>query len=258
MEKAVEPIGFFYSDRTRPYDLPRQPDGDEHEGVIELLPQKNFEQALDGLEGFERIWIFFQFHHNQNWKPKILPPRGRTEKIGVFATRSPYRPNPLGLSCVQLLKIEGRKLWVKGSDLMNETPIYDIKPYVSFYDSFPNSKSGWLQDIEKQQWQVEFSPLATEHILWLQQKAQLPVKNFIQRQLEFDPLNSEKKRVRELKENEFVLAYRTWRIYFSLGAEVQSLKVICIGSGYSSAELESHEDPYKDKKVHHEFLNLFG
>src|SRR5437868_5175297 len=89
---AISPIGYFKSSQVEPYEAGRQPDEHHASGVIELLPGSNFEQALTGLETCERIWVLFIFHHNDHWNPMVLPPRGRTQKIGVFATRSPYRP----------------------------------------------------------------------------------------------------------------------------------------------------------------------
>lgn len=253
----MEPIGYYYSEFDRPYDLPRQPEEDDSEGFIELHSGKNFEQALEGIEGFSRIWIIFQFHHNEHWKPKTLPPRKSSGKIGVFATRSPYRPNSIGLSCVQLIQREGRKLRIKGADLMNETPILDLKPYVPAYDSFPQSSSGWLEGIEQERWKVSFSKLALEQIIWLQTQAQIPVKNFIQRQLEFDPMNSEKKRVQELSENKFVLSYKTWRIFFWVESKLRNIEVEKLGSGYSQMEISDPKDPYKDKQFHKEYLKIY-
>ena len=113
----MTPIGTFYGDAVYKYDAPRQ--GRlfaGHPGRIELKPGMNFETALRDLDGFERIWVIFKFHENEGWRPTTrppVPPKGK-DRVGTFASRSPYRPNPIGLSCVRLLKIEGlRCMWTK-------------------------------------------------------------------------------------------------------------------------------------------------
>src|ERR1700760_4597145 len=95
-----DPIGYFLSEQKEKYEVPRQPGMISNEGIIRLNPHHDFEQALEGLDGFDRIWILFHFHQNTTWKPKVLPPRGE-KKQGIFATRSPHRPNFIGLSCVE-------------------------------------------------------------------------------------------------------------------------------------------------------------
>ena len=143
MEFRFEPIGFVKSGGgTYPQEAPRQAAFASNEGVIELLPGRNFEQALEDLAGFERIWLVFVFDRNRNWKPKVLPPDGSSRKRGVFATRSPHRPNPVGLPAVELLRIEGRSVHIRNFDLLDGTPILDIKPYIPEADAFPASRSG--------------------------------------------------------------------------------------------------------------------
>ena len=123
---------------------------------IEFLPGNNFEQALDDIEGMERLWLIYLFHRNQGWKPKVMPPRG-DKKRGLFATRSPHRPNSIGMSCVRLESREGRKLWVSEYDLLDRTPILDVKPYLPYADSFPDAKTGWLEGLEDDEFEIEWS-----------------------------------------------------------------------------------------------------
>src|SRR4051812_38191220 len=106
---TLEPIGTFKASSKYPYEARRQAAADSENsfGEIHLQAGRDFEQALEDLEGFERIWIIYQFHQNPEWKPKVMPPRGPRIKRGVFATRAPYRPNALGMSCVRLVKVEG-------------------------------------------------------------------------------------------------------------------------------------------------------
>lgn len=148
------PIGFIRSPYRCRMDAPHQPpvvEGTETgalaEAFIELdsfLP----EEVLQNLAGFERIWVIFVFHRSEGWKPLVKPPRGRGKR-GVFATRSPHRPNAIGLSALELVTIEGRTLRVKGVDLLDGTPILDIKPYVPYADAFPDARAGWIDEVDE-------------------------------------------------------------------------------------------------------------
>lgn len=252
---TIKPIGVFKGPRKHPYEAPRQPA--EHEtdsGEIVLNEGQNFEQALQGLEGCDRIWVVFHFHHNPNWKPMVRPPRGRSEKIGVFATRAPYRPNPLGLSCVKLVKIEGRKLKIENTDLLDGTPIFDIKPYVAEADAFPNSKLPWLDDVETEKWTVTESDDAKAKLNWLEKNGVDHLRGFATRQLEYDPFDSDKKRLSE-EGGRWTLAYRTWRIDFEEKNDL--ITITNIRSAYMKEELVDEKDIYADKRIHREFIGKF-
>lgn len=258
MEFLIRPIGFYRSTAVHPYEAGRQPDEGNLEGEIQLLAGQNFEQALQGLEGFERIWVSFQFHHNPHWKPMVRPPRGSQQKVGVFATRAPYRPNALGLSCLRLKSIEGLRLRVEGADLLDQTPVFDIKPYIPEADAFPQSRVGWLEGVENARWQISFSTFAERQLRWLESQGVFHLRQFLQRQLEYDPVDVEKKRIQPLAlEGNFELAYRTWRADFQLESE-RSLRVHQIHSGYSNQDLLSPQDPWQDKDLHREFTRLFA
>ena len=110
------------------------------------MPGKNYEHALLDLDGWEYIWVLFWFDRNSGWRPKVLPPRSRSGRKGVFATRSPHRPNPLGLSAVRLERVEGLTLHVRDVDMLDGTPVFDIKPYVAYTDAIGAARSGWLDD----------------------------------------------------------------------------------------------------------------
>ncbi len=256
----VKPIAIFRTRKKNAYEAARQGAADVSDelGEIHFLPQQNFEQALDGIEGFSHLWLMYQFHQNPNWKPKVTPPRGSTQKIGVFATRSPHRPNALGLSCVELVERHGLILKVKNFDLLDETPIFDIKPYLPYADSVPQAKLGWLENIETQKHQVKFSDLAEQQIQFLKAEGVTEIQNFLLQQLQFDPLNSKKKRVRCLNENEAVLSYRTWRAWFQW--KPSEVLIEKISSGYTPEELDPSklgEDPYQDKEIHRRFVTQF-
>ncbi len=250
------PIGIYHSEAKAPYEAARQPlHRITSQGEVILQSGQQFEQALEDIEGIERIWLIYVFHHNTNWKSKVRPPRGSNTKIGVFATRAPYRPNPIGISCVKLIQAEGLRLVVEGADLLDGTPILDIKPYLPYADSFPDSKTGWLENPKR--YAVPFSEAARMQIDFLVGHGVSQLQDFILNQLEYEPTNIKKKRV-SLFHDHFVLAYKTWRILFTMNDEESEVTVIRIFSGYSDEDLTSATDPYSDKNIHREFLGRFG
>lgn len=253
---SLEPIGVFHCQSKYPYEARRQAsiDASQSMGEIHLNSGQNFEQALQDLDGFERIWILYQFHHNRDWKPMVMPPRGPRIKRGLFATRAPYRPNQIGISCVRLVKIQGLAVIVEGHDLLDQTPVLDIKPYISYADAFVDSKMGWLEGIEQDRWAVEFTAHAETQLNWLEERGMSQLRGFIQGQLEFDPFDGKRKRIQSL-ENEglFALAYRTWRVDYVVNTEAKSVRVKLIRTGYSQQELTESLDTYQDKELHRQF-----
>ena len=148
-------IARLYGDLPGKFGLPRQAGiVEELEGRIVFEPAFRNPGALRGLEGFSHLWLIWQFSEavREDWSPTVRPPRlGGNTRMGVFATRSPFRPNALGLSCVRLLGIEtdpalGPVLRVGGADLMDGTPIYDIKPYLPYADAWPEARAGFAPD----------------------------------------------------------------------------------------------------------------
>lgn len=148
-----QPIAFVRSPYRRRIDAPHQStvvvgteSGDRAEARIEFVPGFP-EAAYRDLAGFERIWLVFVFNRSEGWKAEVKPPRGGGKR-SVLATRSPHRPNAIGLSAVQLLGIEGSCLQVCGVDLLDGTPILDIKPYVPYADAFPDAAAGWIDALD--------------------------------------------------------------------------------------------------------------
>ena len=145
----IRPVAVYHGELPSKFGIPRQSGlVPSLRGRIVFEPGFRNREALRGLEGFDRIWLVWEFSANRpakgEWQPTVRPPRlGGNVAMGVWATRSPFRPNPLGLSCVELEEIDGMELVVKGADLMDGTPIYDIKPYVAYADSFPDARSGF-------------------------------------------------------------------------------------------------------------------
>lgn len=152
---TYRPIGVVRSPYRNRIDAPHQAcvvagteAGRPAEATLELDPSIP-EAALRDLEGFERVWLIFAFHRSEGWVPLVQPPRGPRAKRGVFATRSPHRPNAIGLSCVELVALEGRTLHLRGVDLLDGTPVLDLKPYVPYADAFPGARAGWIDAVDE-------------------------------------------------------------------------------------------------------------
>lgn len=152
-------IAHIHTDFQTKFGVPRQAGLiDELEGKIVFEPEYRVADALRGLEGFSHIWLIWDFSeaHRDEWSPTVRPPRlGGNQRMGVFATRSPFRPNPIGLSSLEISRIElntseGPVIYVKGADLMDGTPIYDIKPYLPFTDSHPEARGGFTDETRRQ------------------------------------------------------------------------------------------------------------
>lgn len=156
---TLEPIAIFRSPLRTKFGLPRQAGlSPSLKGRVELLPPYNGPDATRGLEGFDRIWLIWGFNSRSD-RLTVRPPRlGGNERLGVFATRSPFRPNPLGLSCVRLVKIRDGVLEVLGADLAEGTEIFDIKPYIPYADCHPDAKGGFTDTAAWHGLEVIFNP----------------------------------------------------------------------------------------------------
>jgi tRNA-Thr(GGU) m(6)t(6)A37 methyltransferase TsaA len=127
----------------------------EQDALLELDENRIPQSAVADLVGFDRIWVLSFLHRGGTWSPAVFPPRGPRQRRSLFSTRSPDRPNPIGLSAVVLLRVEGCRLYVRGIDLLDGTPILDIKPYVPYADAFAESKAGWIDAIPRDAPQVK-------------------------------------------------------------------------------------------------------
>jgi len=162
----IRPIAYFRSPMTSKFGIPRQSGlVNELTGSIVFEPNYRRMEAIRGLEDFDYLWLIWEFSENRSQESEVRsltvrPPRlGGNKRMGVFATRSPFRPNNLGLSCVRIDRIEedkklGPVIYVKGADLMDGTPIYDIKPYVTYADSHPEARSGFVDESDWQALEV--------------------------------------------------------------------------------------------------------
>lgn len=285
------PIGYFQTSKKQNLEASSQGVLDpQSTGIIDLSYFPQAEEMLSDLGGFSHLWIIFFFHHHHgHWKSKVLPPRA-AHKVGVFASRSPYRPNAIGISAVKIDRIEKNLIHVSGHDLIDGTPILDIKPYLPYADSFPEAHSGWVS--EAKEYNVKLAPRAQIQIAWLQEQGLKEFASTLQQQLRFHPTDHRRKRVRRLKAGpskaqsqpptsseelssnssnnglnpshqsaeigaeDYVFSYRTWRVRFQLQAD--EVHVLEITSGYLPNELEaSAEDPYLDKELHRNFSRKF-
>lgn len=169
----IKPIARIHTDFPEKFGIPRQSGlAPALQGRIVFEPAYRNADALRGLEDFSHIWLVWEFSANVRrgassdveWQPTVRPPRlGGNAHLGVFATRSPFRPNPLGLSCVEISAIrpdtpDGPVIYVRGADLMDGTPIYDIKPYIVYADSRPDASCGYVDNLSDRRLEVVYEP----------------------------------------------------------------------------------------------------
>lgn len=150
---TYRPIGLLRSPYARRIDAPHQgtvvagTQTGEPASATLVLEEWLDEKVIKDLSGFDRLWLIFAFHLSEGWRSSVKPPRGGPKR-GVLATRSPHRPNSIGLSAVELVKIEGKTLHLRGVDLLDGTPVLDIKPYVPYADAFPDARAGWIDELD--------------------------------------------------------------------------------------------------------------
>jgi len=239
---SLQPIGYIRTQKAVKFQALHQPEESRPErNELELLPGCNYEQALHDVAGFTRIWLLWWFHRNTGWRPRVLPPRGPAKRRGVFATRSPHRPNPLGLTPVQLIAVEGRTLVLGACDLVDGTPVFDIKPYIPAYDSFPDESAGWIDEMERDlaapsQFKVELSLTAQTQAAWLLAEWQVDFRPRLTELLSRDPTPHRTRRITRRDPGEFVIGCGAWRAVFVVDG--RSVLVRTIEPGYPRRFLE--------------------
>jgi len=252
---AVEPIGVAHTPFVEKAAAPRQSVAARGvEGTIELLPGRGFEDALSDIEQWTHLWILFWFHLNQGWRPKVMPPRS-DRKRGVFATRSPHRPNPIGISVVELVRVDGLTLHVRDIDLLDGTPVIDIKPYVAYADAI-DSTGGWLEsDTTKDPgavYAVTFEPLAQTQLSYLSARG-IVLQPRLEQALSLGPQPHAYRRIKREGDHYFI-AIKDWRARFTTADH--TIIVQSIHTGVRPRELaESQND---DAIPHREFVDVFG
>ncbi len=168
----IEPIAYIRNDFTEKFGIPRQAGLSAVESLVVFEPKYRDSSALRGIDGFSHLWLIWGFSEakQSGWSPTVRPPRlGGNKRLGVFATRSPFRPNSLGLSCVELVGLvelgaEGVALSVLGADIKNGTPVYDVKPYLSYSDSRPDARGGFTDTAESLSVEVTITDALLERI----------------------------------------------------------------------------------------------
>ncbi len=190
-----QPIGIIRSCYKEKFGIPRQPGlATAATATLELYTPYDRPEALMELQGFSHIWLVFVFHQamRDEWKPTVRPPRlGGNQRVGVFASRSPFRPNPIGLSAVMLEDIQCNsghcELQLRGADLLDGTPVLDIKPYVPYADSLPDARGGFAVQPPQNKLVVVFSELATTQCATWEQAQYPNLRQLIEQILQADP-----------------------------------------------------------------------
>lgn len=233
---TLKPIGFIRTGKHVKFQARHQPaEGEEECNVLELVPGMNFEQALQDVAGFDRVWLLWWFHRNETWRTRVMPPRGPAQRRGVFATRSPHRPNPLGMTPVRLLGVEGRTLLLGACDLVDGTPVFDVKPYVPAYDSFPEAKAGWIEEVdaavnEPAGFAVVFSELAAEQAAWLRAEWRVDFTPRLTELLSRDPSPHRTRRIRKKTTGAMEIGCGAWRAEFAVDGT--TVTVTSLETGY--------------------------
>jgi tRNA-Thr(GGU) m(6)t(6)A37 methyltransferase TsaA len=254
----LDPIGYIRSSLSTKVQAARQPRAAAGtSALIELLPGRNFEHALEDLARWEWIWVIFWFHQNAGWRPKVLPPRSTTGRKGVFATRSPHRPNPIGMSAVRLERVDGLILHIRDADMLDGTPVLDLKPYVAYSDAHPGAGNGWLEDEQRvaagapdpvRAYTVEFDALAAEQAAWIEAHTGLAIGERIRATLALGPAPHPYRRIRHIEAG-LQLSITEWRARFSV--DDRDVRVIEIYSGFRASQLAGGDE---SRQVHREFV----
>jgi tRNA-Thr(GGU) m(6)t(6)A37 methyltransferase TsaA len=259
---TLHPIGFIRTGKEVKFQTPHQPsENNPEQNVLELLPDRGYETALQDLAGFSRIWLLWWFHRNQTWRPLVLPPRGPARRRGLFATRSPHRPNPLGMTPVPLLRIEGRKLILGACDLVEGTPVFDIKPYIPAYDAFPEAAAGWTDQVEAElslpaAFTVHLATLAQLQAQWLLDQWQIDFRPRLFELLARDPTPHRTRRIRRRGDTLFVIGCGAWRAVFTVTGP--AVEVLSLETGYPPRFLSNLQlEALPDRDAQLAFLRLW-
>jgi tRNA-Thr(GGU) m(6)t(6)A37 methyltransferase TsaA len=209
---SFKPIGWVRCQAHKKYQASRQAALNEEPAYIELAERLNWPQLLEGLEGFERLWVIYYMNQVKSVKSKVLVPR-LGKKVGVLATRSPHRPNPIGLSCVKLIEIKSRKIFIHSHDMLDQTPVLDIKPYLPYADAFTEAKYGWVQELDAP-WIVHWPKKIIESIFWLKSQGELLLStSALDQILQSGPYPNHYNRIK-VEGDLGVIAMGNWRVHF--------------------------------------------
>ncbi|MFO0592079.1 MAG: tRNA (N6-threonylcarbamoyladenosine(37)-N6)-methyltransferase TrmO [Polyangiaceae bacterium] len=285
---TVRPIGVVRSPFTEKRSAPRQPAAARDVvGRIELTASPGMEHAACDLESCTHLWVVFWFHEAHDFRPKVLPPRSAGERRGVLATRSPHRPNPIGLSVVRLDRVEGLTLHIRDVDMLDGTPVLDVKPYVPYTDSVPEARVGWLTPLVEDEappaedagaridgaapieaktsardpergFEVVFEGRALAALEVLRVEFGVDLEASIRSVLVLGPQPHPYRRIRKV-DGGLVLAVKDWRARFA--AEGRRIRVTSIETGYRPRQLfgdERTDTPESALAAHRAVWERFG
>jgi tRNA (adenine37-N6)-methyltransferase len=278
MKLVLEPIGVVRTPFGDRQAAPRQAALEAVAARIELTASADFEHALADLDRWSHIWVLYWFHENADWRPKVLPPRSE-EKRGVFATRAPHRPNPIGLSAVALERVEGCTVHIRGADMIDGTPVLDIKPYVPYADALTSANSGWLgssdiaplrsagavpllEDMPARdpgpRFSVQFAAHAQRQLAWLRSEHGVELEADAVRVLSAGAAPHAYRRIRR-DGARFRLGLRDFRLFFTLAGTQVCVEEV--QSGYRPSVLADPDAVPKAEtplSVHRAFVATFG
>ena len=239
MGVTFEPIGVVRTPFTDKKDAPRQPAAARGvRGRVELIDSAEMRDAVCDLEAWTHLWIVYVFHERgEGWSPKVQPPRSDRRR-GVLATRSPHRPNPIGLSAVRLERVEGCILHILDVDMIDGTPVLDVKPYVPYTDALGDAGDGWLRDDPAPPWAVAWAPDALAAAEWLAENG-ADVRPAVDAALALGPAPHAYRRIRRDARG-LVLAVKEWRARFEADDAARAIRVTAIESGYKPSERDRH------------------
>jgi tRNA-Thr(GGU) m(6)t(6)A37 methyltransferase TsaA len=255
----LTPIGRIRTPFREKVEAPRQATvAADVPGRIELAPGRGFEDAVSDLEKWPRIWVIFLFHLDPTYRPKVQPPRSDVKR-GVFSTRSPHRPNPIGMSVVRLVRVSGLVIDVLDVDMVDDTPVLDLKPYVPYADAFPDAESGWLDPGEpgakdpKRAFIVTLEPLAAAQLAWLGERG-LELEARLRAALELGPEPHAYRRIKAIGDGLSRIAVKAWRADFRADGPV--IHVVRVASGHRPRDLS--DGTADELELHRAFVEKFG
>jgi tRNA-Thr(GGU) m(6)t(6)A37 methyltransferase TsaA len=252
---SLDPIGLVHSPFLERADAPRQAAlAKDVKASVVLFEGRGFEDALSDLSTWDHIWLIVWFDRNTHgYHPKVQPPRSAVKR-GLFATRAPYRPNPIGISAVRLLSVEGLTLHIQGIDFLDQTPVLDIKPYVPYTDAIGDANSGWLDEQADPlaRFRVSFSAHAQGQLDFLGTEG-LRLGERLESALVLGPSPHAYRRIREDGNGGYRIAVKDFRAHFLV--RERAIEVTRIESGYKPRELAADGSA---PDLHRAFVERFG
>lgn len=260
---TLEPIGVIHTPFADKRSAPRQPSRARGvTGRVELVRGRGLEYAVSDLSEWSHVWLVFWFHLNRGWRPKVRPPRSAMKR-GVLSTRSPHRPNPIGLSLVKLEAVDGLTITVSDVDLVDGTPILDIKPYVPYSDYAVSAGQGWLERQPEIRdpgpaYTVEWTERALRQLAWLGARGVRELRAQAEEALSAGPAPHPYRRIRKVDDH-FTVALQDFRLDFVV--DEQRVTVLRVRSGYRDRALRDPDTVARGPTplaVHRALVREFG